>query len=152
QLNSAQMRAVVSFSQDTLLLAEGVHDVMVKAYGMDGKVTVATARVRILTADLNAPVRISYPQNGLMVNGIVPIRVSLTADLQKQKPYVTFFVDKELKVLRNYPPYEYLWDSTKVQNGWHLLEAWTQTEDSLNPSKARPIHVNVNNAAGETKR
>src|SRR5262249_43684952 len=104
QLNSTQMRAVVSFSLDTMLLAEGLHDVQVKAYGSDGKVIVTSAKVRILTADLSAPVRISYPQNGILVNGVVPIRVALTAEVQKQKPYVTFFVDKELKVLRNYPP------------------------------------------------
>src|SRR5207253_1559388 len=39
-----------------------------------------------------------------------------------------------------------------VINGWHVLEAWTQTSDAISPTKARPVHVNVNNAGGETKK
>src|SRR5207244_1393728 len=100
--------------------------------------------------DLSAPVRIAYPENGVEVSGTVPIRVRLGSDLQRQRPYVTFFVDKELKVLRNFPPYEYNWDTTRINNGWHVIEAWTQTADSISPMKARPVHVNVNNSGGPT--
>jgi LysM repeat protein len=152
QLSTAQSRGVISFSLDTMQLTEGSHDVQVKAFGPDGKPVIANTRIKIPALDLTAPVRISYPQNGLLVNGVVPIRVTLESELQKQKPYVTFFVDKELKVLRNYPPYEYNWDTTKIQNGWHVVEAWTQAADTASPLKARPVHVNVNNASGETKR
>lgn len=152
RINAAQTRGIISFSLDTMLLAAGSHEVTVKAYGADGKPSITTGRIKLPAADLSAPVRIAYPANGTQVSGIVPIRVNLDSDLQKLKPYVTFFVDKELKVLRNYPPYEYTWDTTKASNGWHLLEAWTTTEDSLTPTKARPINVNVNNGGGETKK
>lgn len=150
QLNSSQSRAVISFQLETAYLSEGNHEIEVRAIGVDGKVVTAPARLRVVAADLSAPVRIAYPQNGIQVSGLVPIRVQLDPDLQRQKPYVTFFINKEFKVLKNYPPYEYQWDTTKVANGWHLLEAWTQTDGS--PIKARPVNVNVNNAAGETRK
>jgi hypothetical protein len=152
RINTTQARGIISFGLETVLLTAGTHDVTVKAYGVDGKASVVAGKLRIPAADLSAPVRIAYPQNGTQVSGIVPIRVTLDSDLQKLKPYVTFFVDKELKVLRNYPPYEYVWDTTRVTNGWHLVEAWTQTEESVGPTKARPVHVNVNNSGGETKK
>lgn len=152
RINTAQTRGIISFSLDTLLLTAGSHEVSVKAYAADGKATSASTRLRIPQADLSAPVRIAYPQNGTAVYGVVPVRVALDSDIQKLKPYVTFFVDKELKKLTNYPPYEFTWDTTRVSNGWHLLEAWSQTDDSISPLKARAVRVNVNNASGETRK
>lgn len=152
RINAAQTRGIISFGLDTVLLAAGSHDVTIKAYGPDGKPSIATGKIRLPAADLSAPVRIAYPANGAQISGFVPIRVTLDSDLQRLKPYVTFFVDKELKVLRNYPPYEYTWDTTRASNGWHLLEAWTSTEDSITPTKAHPVNVNVNNGGGETKK
>src|SRR5205807_1620452 len=150
QLNTADSRGIITFTLETLRLHEGIHTVQVRAVAPNGASATSTAKLNIPAVDLSAPVKIAYPQNGLIVSGIVPIRVQLGQEIQRQKPYVTFFVDKELKVLRNYPPYEYNWDTTKVINGWHVIEAWTQTEDSISPMKARPIHVSVNNASGET--
>lgn len=152
QLSTAQSRGVITFSLDTTLLTEGDHTIQVRASGTDGRIVTSNARIRIPAADLSAPVRIAYPATGTQVAGTVPVRVQLDSDLQRQRPYVTFFVDKELKVLRNYPPYEFAWDTTRVANGWHLLEAWTQTVDAATPLKSRVVHVNVNNPGGETKR
>jgi LysM repeat protein len=152
KVGTTQAKSILSFSVDTLLLTAGAHDVMVKAIAPDGKSSSTTTRVRIPAADLSAPVRIAYPQNGMQVSGVVPIRVSLDSEFQRQKPYVTFFIDKEFKVLRNYPPYEYQWDTTKTANGWHLVEAMTQSGNELSPTKARPVNVNVNNSGGETKK
>jgi len=151
-LNTAQTHGVLSFVMDATQLTEGDHDVVVKAIGTTGKAVLASGKIHIPSLDASAPVRIAYPQNGIQVSGVVPVRVYVDPQLQRQKPYVTFFVDKELKVLRNFPPYEYNWDTTKVENGWHVVEAWTQTQDALEPTKARPIHVNVNNPTGETKK
>jgi hypothetical protein len=150
QLATMQTKNIISFKLDTLYLAAGDHDVVVKAYGSDGKPSSTNSRIRIPALDLNAPVRISYPQNGTQVAGVVPIKLSLDQDVMRLRPYVTFFVDKEFKVLRNTPPFEYQWDTTRASNGWHLIEAWSQTEDATAPTKARPVRVNVNNGGGET--
>jgi LysM repeat protein len=152
QFGASKDRGIISFIIETMRLTEGAHKVQVKAFGLDGKPAIVTGNVTIPGADLNAPVRISYPQNGLQVSGMVPIQVKLDGELQKQKPYVTFFVDRQLQVLKNFPPYEYVWDSTKVPNGWHVIEAWMAPEGSSNITKARAINVNVNNPNGETKR
>jgi LysM repeat protein len=150
QLANRQTRGILSFELETLLLAEGSHDVLVKAFAADGKTTETRGRIRIQDADLNSPVRIAYPKRGETVMGVVPIKVSIDSEIQKQKPYVTFFVDKELKVLRNFPPYEYQWDTTSVLNGRHIVEAWTSVEGSATLYKATPVHVNVNNPGGQT--
>src|SRR5512142_2092692 len=44
QLSTSQTRGVLSFSIDATILAEGAHDVLVKAYGPDGKASVASAK------------------------------------------------------------------------------------------------------------
>ena len=149
-LNVSQTRGVISFKLDTRQYSAGTHEVMVKAFGPDGKPVSATGRLRIPAADVNSPVRISYPPNGVEVNGVVPIRVFLDSDIQRLKPYVTIFVNKDFQALKNYPPYEYAWDTTKLPNGWHVVEVWTQAPDAANPVKARPVHVRVNNGGGQT--
>src|SRR5215213_10174836 len=63
QISTAQSRNILSFKLDTLLMAAGDHDVIVKAYSPDGKSSSSSAKLRIPALDLNAPVRISYPQN-----------------------------------------------------------------------------------------
>lgn len=152
QLAGSQTHGVMTFVLETMLLSEGDHDLLIKAFGPDGGAVTAPARIRMPGPDLSAPVRIAYPLNGVQVSGIVPIRVKVDSELQRQRPYVTFFINKELKVLRNYPPYEYNWDTTTHSNGWHALEAWTQSPDMAAPYKSRPVHVSVNNAGGMTQR
>ncbi len=150
ELNVSQTRGVISFKLDTRQYSAGTHEVMVKAYGPDGKPVSASGRLKIPAADMNSPVRISYPPNGVEVNGVVPIRVFLDSDIQRLKPYVSIFVNKDFQALKNYPPYEYAWDTTKIPNGWHVVEVWTQAPDAANPVKARPVHVRVNNGGGQT--
>jgi len=152
QLADTQTHGVMTFVLETMLLTEGDHDLVIKAFDPDGRSVTAPARIRIPGPDLSAPVRIAYPLNGVQVSGTVPIRVKVDEELQRQRPYVTFFINKELKVLRNYPPYEYNWDTTTYPNGWHTLEAWTQSPDMAAPYKSRPVNVNVNNSGGYTQR
>ena len=152
QLAGAQTHGVMTFVLETMLLTEGDHEVVIKAFGTDGRAVTVPAKVRIPGPDLSAPVRIAYPLNGIEVSGTVPVRVKLDSELQRQRPYVTFFINKELKALRNYPPYEYNWDTTAYPNGWHSVEAWTQSPDMAAPYKSRPVYVNVNNSGGLTQR
>lgn len=152
QLAGTQTHGVMTFVLETMLLTEGDHDLLIKAFDTEGRAVTVPAKVRIPGPDLSAPVRIAYPLNGIEVSGTVPIRVKLDADLQRQRPYVSFFINKELKVLRNYPPYEYNWDTTTYPNGWHALEAWTQSPEMTAPYKSRPVYVNVNNSGGLTQR
>src|SRR5207247_2599303 len=106
----------------------------------------------IAALDATSALRINYPLTDTTVSGVVPIKVQLEADLAKQKPYVSLFVDRELKVLRNFAPYEYNWDTTQTVNGWHTVEAWGQTAEMAKPRKARSVRINVNNGTGETRK
>jgi hypothetical protein len=66
-------------------------------------------------------------------------------------PYVTFFIDKEFKTLKNYPPYTYNWDTTTTRNGWHTVEAMGYLE-TANVSTTRKLRVFVDNPGGNTVR
>ncbi|HSV73225.1 MAG TPA: stalk domain-containing protein [Chthonomonadales bacterium] len=150
EVGTNQVRGVLSFRVDTALLTEGVHEVQVRAMS-GGRMHSVAARVRLPGADLTAPVRIAYPANGIVVSGVVPVRVNLTSDLQSQNPFVTFFVNRDLRVLRNFPPYQYNWDTTREVNGVHVLETWAQSADMASPYRSRPVHVRVDNAGGATR-
>src|SRR5207248_6397474 len=93
QIGAAQARGIITFTLETMYLTEGPHNVVVRAYSSDGKSASSSSRIRIPAADLSLPVRIAYPQNGIQVSGVMPVRVSIDSEIQKQKPYVTFFVD-----------------------------------------------------------
>src|SRR5579871_4828367 len=58
RINTTQARGIISFGLETVLLTAGSHDVTVKAYGTDGKASVAAGKIKLPAADLSAPVRI----------------------------------------------------------------------------------------------
>src|SRR5947207_2405600 len=85
QISTPQPHGVISFTLDATQMTEGIHTVQVKAIGPNGKVATSAAKLKIPAIDLSAPVRISYPQNGVQVYGVVPIKVYMDGELQRQK-------------------------------------------------------------------
>src|SRR5438270_13181486 len=47
QIGTAQARGIITFTLETMYLTEGPHNVLVKAYGSDGKSAASTSRIRI---------------------------------------------------------------------------------------------------------
>ncbi|MCS7300058.1 MAG: stalk domain-containing protein [Fimbriimonadales bacterium] len=127
-------------------LAPGSHEATIKLYDADGRL-LSESRTRIeLLPDPNSPLTIIIPRNGSQVAGVTPIE----ARVNRSGAYVSFFIDGQVRGLRNYPPYVYNWDTTRETNGWHTIEVWSY--DGNQTFKTPPMRVYVNNPGGRTER
>ncbi|MER3402799.1 MAG: hypothetical protein C4336_02225 [Armatimonadota bacterium] len=126
-------------------LAPGTHTATIRLYDQQGRlIGEAQSHVEI-QPDPYAPVSLIVPRNGARLSGTVPIEARLTTSA-----YVTFFVDGQVRALRNFAPYVYHWDTTREANGWHTLEVWSF--DGKQTFKSPPTRVFVNNPGGRTER
>jgi len=149
-LDTPLERGVASFILDPAYLSAGKHTITLKAIEADG--TVGTTRISV-TVDAptltNLPLAIVSPANGTAVSG--KVEIGLRVSEQLGRAYISLFIDRQFKTLRNFPPYTYTWDTTTVENGWHLIEA-LGVDEARNTHKAAPVRVLVNNPGGQTVR
>lgn len=152
-------KSVLSFDVDSSTLLGGTHNVQVKVFAQDG--AIATAQVEVLAAGAGNPapaervagdpeMTFRSPGNGNRVSGTVEIQID-APDKGGVNPYVTFYVDRQFKTLKNYPPYSFTWDTTEVPNGAHTIEAMGYLE-STNTTATRRIQIFVDNPGGNTVR
>jgi hypothetical protein len=128
-------------------LAPGRHNAVVKIYDAQGRLISQRTTPIELLPDLNSPLTIVSPCNGAQVAGTVPIEARVN---RRDSVYVSFFVDGQIRGLRNYPPYVYNWDTTRERNGWHTIEVWSY--DGNQTLRTPPMRVFVNNPGGRTER
>lgn len=138
-----------NFTLDTAALIDGENTVEVCLYDSTGKL-VGTQKTRI-TADrrVESPVLLDGLKSGATVTGPIEIKVGLKREFKNM--YVSFFVNDEFKTLKNFPPYSYFWDTTRLENGWYDLEAWVVDENN-STFKTPKTRVFVNNPGGRTDR
>ncbi len=128
-------------------LPPGTHEATVRLYDAQGRLLTTLRGPVELSPDPTAPITILIPRHGTGVSGVVPIEVRVRG---QERPYVSFFVDGQVRTLRNYPPYVYYWDTSRERNGWHTLEAWSF--DGSQTFKSPATRVFVNNPGGRTER
>lgn len=144
-----QSAGQATFQLDTSHLAPGFHDVKVNLYDHAGRLVGSNTRRIEVQPDGKSPVTVLIPRHGTRVAGTVQIEVQVRTD-GSQKPFVSFFVDREFRTLRNFSPYTYAWDTTQESNGWHEIEAWSF--DGSQTVKSPAVRVYVNNPGGRTDR
>lgn len=138
-----------NFALNLTDLKDGENDVEIRLFDRTGKL-VGSDHTNISTEQtLNAPVYLTTPKVGQTVRGPVDIKLGFGENLKDV--YVSFFVDNNFKSMSNVPPYQYSWDSTTEQNGWHELEAWA-IDGSSTTYKTHKVKVFVNNPGGRTFR
>lgn len=147
---SADLRSgETNFTVDVAALEEGTNKVEIRLYDRNGKlVGKQTTTINIDRAG-NGPVFISNLRSNDTTQGMVEIKVGFRAELKNV--FVSFFVNDDFKVLKNFPPYTYRWDTTSVENGWHEVQAWV-VDDSNATFKTEKVRLFVNNPGGRTKR
>ncbi|MDQ2688415.1 MAG: stalk domain-containing protein, partial [Armatimonadota bacterium] len=101
------------------------------------------------TLDEAPTMRLVNPSTDGKVQGVVTLRVE-AHDSSGKAPYVSLFVDKTFKTLRNFAPYEFEWDTTAYSNGPHTIEVYGYN-DSPHVGHAQAIQLIVNNPGGETQ-
>jgi len=172
-LDAPEAKGIVSFLVDASLLTPGPHRVVVRATaadaevrsakgmfvyaaGSDGADTLSRPAPPVASPEDNVPagaapeMRLLTPSPNSHVQGTVQIQVG-ASDAGGKTPYVSIFIDGEFKTLVNYRPFEYVWDTSAVPNGWHTI-AVTETFDGDAQAAAhlKPIRVFVNNPGGAT--
>ena len=136
----------------TLALADlndGENAVEVRLFDAAGTV-IGTHKSTIQAAQrTDGPVKLTSPKNGATIQG--PLEMTVSFGRALKNPFVSFFVDDDFKSMTNFPPYTFLWDSTKATNGWHEIEAWA-VDEGTETYKTRKVRVFVNNPGGRTER
>ncbi|MFQ3611779.1 MAG: Ig-like domain-containing protein, partial [Fimbriimonadales bacterium] len=131
----------------SLGLAPGAHEATVRYYDAQGRLIGEMRTPVDIEPDPSAPISIILPRNSATVSGTVPIEVRLN---QSGQQYVTFFVNGQVRALRNFPPYLFAWDTTQEPNGVHTLEA--QVFNGSQTFRTPQTRVRVNNPGGRTDR
>lgn len=138
-----------NFTIDIANLEAGENKVEIKLYDKNDKVVgTQTSTISVDRAGIG-PVFISAPKTNSTVQGYAEINVGFKTELKNA--YVSFFVNDEFKILKNFPPYSYMWDTTSVPNGWHEVQAWVVDESNAT-FKTEKMRFFVNNPGGRTKR
>lgn len=143
-------RATATFIWDAREVSDGTHRLTVRAYAGGTIVGMDTVPVNVNNTgnDIVPPqVHIYFPHPDSVVSGIAEIGFQATDN--RGVAMVTLFIDKQLKLLQNFPPYRYQWDTTSYPNGPHEIEVWAY-DSAQNKGEARPVRVFVNNPAGRT--
>ena len=163
KLDSPETKGVISFLVDASQLSAGPHKIVVRAVAVDAEVVSAkssfiyvadnqaeTALTPSTSNGSGAPVEMSFlsPSPDQKVEGTVHIELTPTAN-SIQSPYVSVFVDRQFKTMRNYAPYTYDLDTTGYSNGYHTIEVYAY-DDSQRVGPAKVMRIYVNNPGGET--
>jgi len=148
-VNASKASGETNFNIDLGLLKDGDNEVEIRLFDRTGKL-VGSDKTNISTDQSNrGPVFLKTPKVGQTVQGAVEINLGFGKDLKNI--YVSFFVDNDFKKMSNYPPYNFIWDTSMETNGWHEVEAWVIDETSTT-FKTRKTRVFVNNPGGHTAR
>ncbi|MBS1708632.1 MAG: hypothetical protein JSS65_07920 [Armatimonadetes bacterium] len=148
-LDDAATAGETDFAIDTAYLKDGDNLVEITLFDKAGKkLGSEKTQIKIDRTGVG-PAFIAKPANGGTVMGNVDIQLGFRSSLSNV--YVSFFINDEFKALKNFPPYSYLWDTTRVPNGWHEVQALVVDEANAT-FKTEKFRLFVNNPGGMTKR
>lgn len=148
-VNDDKTAGETNFELEPDILQDGDNRVEIRLFDADGKLVGTEKSVITVSRDEQGPVFIARPLAGATVSG--PVEVKVGFKTQIRDAYVSFFVNGEFKSLRNVPPYNYLWDTTRVANGWHQVQAWV-VDETNQTYKTQAMRVFVHNPGGRTDR
>lgn len=131
------------FKLDMGSLEDGENKVEVRVYDGAGKLVGTQTSVVLVDRERAGPVFLTKPNSGSTVHGAVELQVEFERKLRDA--FVSFFVNDEFMALKNYPPYTYIWDTAKMSNGWHEVQAMV-LDGSNQQYKTQKVRVFVNNA------
>ncbi len=137
------------FALNPATLKDGENSIEVRVYDSAGKLVGNEKSSVTIDRSAEGPVFLKGPKAGSSVLGPVQIELGLRESLKDI--YVSFFVDDEFKSLRNFPPYTYVLDTTRMTNGWHELQAWV-VDQRNETHKTEKVRLYVNNPSGRTER
>jgi len=138
-----------NFALNPAILVDGDNTIEIRLYDAKGKLVAHEKSSVFVDRKPTGPVFLESPQAGKTVIG--PVQISLGLRQNLRNLYVSFFIDDEFTSLRNFPPYTYLWDTSRIPNGWHEVQAWV-VDESNRTFKTEKMRLYVNNPSGRTER
>ncbi len=138
-----------AFSWDFSFAAATTHTIRAKAIDAEGNEGSASIVVEVQKIFTEAPdqippvVNIFYPAQGAKLSGQVEIKANATDNVGVTT--VFFYVDGTFKALiMHAPPYATMWDTTKVADGPHVLQAkaWDKAENQAESAEVTVIVQN----------
>ncbi len=148
-LNEKTMTGEASFAIETAELADGENTIEIKLYDLDGKVVGTQVSKVNIDRRGTGPIFLDKPRAGSTISGPVEIKLGFRQDMRNV--YVSFFINDQLRMLRQVPPFAYLWDTERERNGWHEVQAWVVDEHN-NTFRTEKMRLFINNSQGRTDR
>jgi hypothetical protein len=142
-------KGVVPFKIDPAKLGDGDNVVEAFIYDKNGNIIGHEKTVITVRRGSTDPIFVKMPKMGQTVQGTVAIESGF--GMEMKDAYVSFFVDNEFRSMKNFPPFNYMWDTSQETNGWHQLEAWSFDRSQVT-RKSVAVRVFVNNPGGRTER
>ena len=151
RLSPAIESGKVALSWAASQFLNGDHAVSVTVHDTAGESALASVNLRLGRPggpELPLPtIIITSPRDGATVSGNTP--VTMEAKGPGGVTYVMLFIDETFTCFTNMPPFSYMWNTTRSQNGAHLLQA--KAFDAADREGVSPkITVQVNNPGGRT--
>ena len=144
--DTPQVEGVCEFKWDTVRTPNGRHKLDFQAFSQDEYLGMTSCVVMVMNrpTDLAPPrVAVMSPKEGETISGVTPIIVE-ASDNSGVEPYVTIYVDKSLRTMKNHGPYTYDWDTSGEENGPHTIEVMAADETD-NKMDAKSVRVIVRN-------
>jgi hypothetical protein len=138
-----------NFALNPAILVDGDNTIEIRMYDAKGKLIAHERTSVFVDRKPSGPVFLQKPKSGATVQGPVQIELGMRQSLKSL--YVSFFLDDVAMHTTNYPPYAYLWDTTRIANGWHEIQAWV-VDDKNRTFKTEKMRLYVNNPNGRTTR
>lgn len=135
-----------SFLWDTLRTPNGTYKLDVQILADDEYLGMASCSLEVANTrpDLTIPrVAVLGPTEGQIVSGVTNITVDASDD-SGIEPFVSIYVNKSLRAMKNRGPYTYEWDTTREENGPASIEV-TAVDQANNFARAEPVNVIVQN-------
>lgn len=148
-LDITKSSAEIAINLNLASLRPGENKIDVILFDAKNKVVGKQSTSLDVDREQNAPVQIRLPRHGETVQGTVEIHVGL--GVQGRGTFVSFFVNKEFRSMKNIAPYTFLWDTTRETNGWHEIEVWS-FDETQRTHKSPVAKVFVQNPGGRTER
>jgi hypothetical protein len=149
QLDATRASGETNFTLEASALREGDNQIEVRLFDKSGKLIGTERQLVVTESSFDSLVSVTSPKMGASVRGSVQISVNISKPMRNA--YVSFFIDNQWKSMSNVPPFNFIWDTEREQNGWHEIEAWV-VDDANQTLKTKKIKVFVENPGGNTER
>lgn len=150
-VNPPMAAGSVTLAWQVAKFTNGPHRLSVQVRDSKGEQAEAAANIFVDRGNktTGAPVvRVEYPQQGGVVTGIA--NVQMRAFDPDGIKYVMLLVDDMFACLTNMPPYTYAWNTTRLPNGAHTLQA-KAFDSAENEGLSPKVEVVVDNPGGRTE-